>query len=80
MGALDMLFCALGAIMLIFAMQERVVIEQAQDPASQSKVAALTQSNKTLEAAAATRATQWVRRTNAACRGWQRRLCPRSLR
>jgi hypothetical protein len=59
-GALDMLFCALGAIMLIFAMQERVVIEQAQDPASKSKVAALTQSNKTLEAAAANRSTQWA--------------------
>lgn len=59
-GALDMLFCALGAIMLIFAMQERMVVERAQVSHAKSKVAALTQSNKTLASEVATRTTQWA--------------------
>lgn len=59
-AALDMLFCALGAVMLIFAMQERAAVEQAQSHDTRTKISALQRLTDTVNDVAATRPAQWA--------------------
>ena len=58
-SALDMLFCALGAIMLIFALQERAQIESLDDPVQQERTTAVKRRTEVLEEANSSQVTNW---------------------
>jgi hypothetical protein len=58
-AALDMLFCALGAIMLIFAMQERAEIERVLTKTNHEAISAMERRTHAIDQANASNPTRW---------------------